>query len=115
LALAAVGLYGVLAYMVSLRRREIGVRLALGASPSGVARLISTQGAGLAAIGIVVGSALFLGASRFLHAHVFGVGAVDPLTIVTVSACLMAVAIASSWIPARRASRIDPATVLTGD
>ena len=67
----------------------------------------------MAAIGIVVGSAIFLAASKFLHAHVFGVGTADPLTIVAVSACLMAVAIASSWIPAR-ASKIDPATVLTG-
>jgi predicted permease len=115
LALAAIGLYGVLAYMVSLRAREMSVRLAMGALPAHVARLVTRQGALLAAAGVVVGTALFAATSRFLRAVVAGVGRPDLPTLAVVSAGLMVVAIAASWIPARRASKMDPARALAGE
>jgi len=113
--LAAIGLYGVLAYIVSLRSREISVRLAMGAMPSGVARLVTTQGVVLATAGVVLGVIAFLGASRFLRATIVGVRRPDPLTIGVVAAVLMTIAVAASWIPARRASKIDPARALSGE
>jgi predicted permease len=115
LILAAIGLYGVLAYIVSLRTREISVRLAMGALPGNVARLVTSQGALLAASGVAVGILIFLATSRFLRAVVVGVGRPDVLTIAIVSGTLMLIAIAASWIPARRAARIDPARALAGD
>ncbi|HEY4131700.1 MAG TPA: ABC transporter permease [Gemmatimonadaceae bacterium] len=115
LLLAAIGLYGVLAYIVSLRTREISVRLAMGALPMGVARLVTSQGAVLAGTGVVVGVIIFVMTSRFLRAVLVGVGRPDVLTIAVVSTTLMTIAIAASWIPARRAARIDPARALAGD
>jgi ABC-type antimicrobial peptide transport system permease subunit len=113
LALAAIGLYGVLAYIVSLRSREISVRMAMGALPSGVARLVAQQGAGLAGAGVIVGVIAFVALSQFLRANINGVGRPDVLTIGIVAAVLMVIACAASWIPARRASRIDPARSLS--
>jgi putative ABC transport system permease protein len=115
LVLAAIGLYGVLAYMVSLRARELSVRLAVGAMPSRVAWLVTGQGATLATVGVVAGIATFLATSRFLRSMLNGVSPPDALTVVAVAATLMMIAIAASWIPARRASRIDPARALSGD
>jgi predicted permease len=115
LLLAAIGLYGVLAYIVSLRSREISVRLAMGALPGAVARLVTTQGAVLAGTGVVLGIAIFLATSRFLRAWVVGVGRPDPLTMLAVSAALLLIALSASWIPARRAARIDPARALSSD
>ncbi|HEY4303971.1 MAG TPA: ABC transporter permease [Gemmatimonadaceae bacterium] len=115
LVLAAIGLYGVLAYMVSLRARELSVRLAIGAMPSRVAWLVTGQGATLAIAGVVVGIATFLGTSRFLRSLLNGVSSPDALTVIAVASVLMMIAIAASWIPARRASRIDPARALSGD
>jgi len=114
-ALAAIGLYGVLAYLVSLRSREISVRLAMGAMPAGVARLITRQGAALAGGGVAVGVVIFLAASRYLRSTIVGVGRPEPMTIVVVGALLMLVAMLASWIPARRAARLDPARALSGD
>jgi putative ABC transport system permease protein len=115
LVLASIGLYGVLAYIVSLRSREISVRLAMGAMPATVARLVTRQGAGLAGAGVVAGVAVFLASSRLLRAALVGVARPDVLTIAVVTAVLMAIALAASWIPARRAARVDPARALAGE
>lgn len=115
LLLAAVGLYGVLAYMVSLRGREISVRLAMGALPSGVARLVSGQGAALAGIGVSAGIIILFLTSRLLRSLVAGVDRPDLVTVLIVSTALLGTAVLASWIPARRAARIDPARALSGD
>ena len=115
LALAAIGLYGVIAYIVTLRTAEIGLRIALGAPPDRVARLVTYQGATVAALGVGAGVAIFAFVSRFLRSLVFGVSVVDPVTILAVSLVLMTVALGASWIPARRAARIDPVRALAGD
>ena len=116
LLLAAIGLYGVLAYIVSLRSREISVRLAMGAMPGSVARLVTRQGAGLAGVGVVAGVAVFLASSTVASrgARRRRVGPMS-LTIAVVTAVLMAIALAASWIPARRAARVDPARALAGE
>jgi predicted permease len=115
LGLASFGMYGVMAYSVSLRRREMGVRLALGADPKTVLTLVLRDGLTLVSIGLVVGAmgALALGAtiSRFLH----GVSPADPASFVSASAVLLAVAGLACYLPARRASRVDPLTVLRAD
>ena len=115
LGLASLGMYGVMAYSVSLRRREMGVRLALGADPKNVLTLVLRDGLTLVSIGLVVGAvgALALGAtiSRFLH----GVSPADPASFVSASAILLAVAGLACYLPARRASRVDPLTVLRAD
>ncbi len=115
LLLAAIGLYGVLAYIVSLRSREISVRLAMGAMPATVARLVTRQGAALAGAGVVVGVVVFLASSRLLRSALVGVERPDVLTIAVVTSVLMAIALAASWVPARRAARVDPARALSGD
>lgn len=115
LILAGIGLYGVLAYIVTLRSREISVRLAMGALPEQVAGLVTRQGATLAAAGVVVGIVAFLASARLLRAAVNGVSRPDALTIAGVTAALMLIAILASWIPARRASRVDPAVALSGE
>jgi predicted permease len=115
LGLASLGMYGAMAYSVSLRRREMGVRLALGADPKTVLTLVLRDGLTLVSIGLVAGAlgALALGAtiSRFLH----GVSPADPASYVGASAVLLAVAGLACYLPARRASRVDPLTVLRAD
>jgi putative ABC transport system permease protein len=115
LLLGAIGLYGVMAYVVSLRRRELGVRVALGASPRSVAALMTRQGLGLTAAGVIGGLVLFAAVARFLRAFLFGVAPGDPVTLLIASALLVAIAALASWIPARRAARVDPAEVLRAD
>ncbi|MFI5311667.1 MAG: ADOP family duplicated permease [Gemmatimonadales bacterium] len=115
LALGALGIYGVLAYLVSQRQREIGVRIALGASRGGVLRMIVGRGLALTAAGIAVGLAAALGLSRFLVGVLYGVEPTDPLTFTGVAAVLIGVAALASWLPARRAARVDPAVALRGD
>jgi putative ABC transport system permease protein len=115
LLLGAIGLYGVLAYIVTLRTRELGVRIALGAQPSEVAAMMTRQGMLLAVIGIVVGAAAFVGVARFLGAFLFGVAPTDPLTIAGAAMLLIVIAMLASWIPARRASRVDPMEALRAD
>jgi putative ABC transport system permease protein len=112
LVLAAVGVYGVIAYSVSQRTREIGVRVALGAQRSNVLRLILGDGAVLAAVGIGLGLIGALGVTRFLRAMLFGVSPFDPVSFVAVAAVLSAIAFLASYVPARRAARVDPIEAL---
>jgi putative ABC transport system permease protein len=112
LFLAAFGLYGVLAYGVARRTREIGIRMALGARVGDVTRLILRQGLMLVILGGVLGIAVALVTSRILHAYLFGVRSIDPLTILSVALLLGGVALFACWLPARRAARIDPMEAL---
>ena len=112
LVLAAVGIYGVISYAVSRRTHEIGVRIALGATPTGVVRLVIGQGMRVVAVGIVVGLAGAVLLSRLMTTVVYGVRVTDPLTYGGVAALLVGVALAASYIPARRATKVDPLTAM---
>jgi predicted permease len=115
LLLAAVGVYGVLSYAMTRRRREMAVRMAIGASPGEVRRLALRTGVRLAAIGVAVGLALALAGGRAVGALLFEVSTTDPVTIVTVGVVLLTAALLASWLPARRATMVSPAEVLRGD
>lgn len=112
LLLAAVGAYGLIAYLVTQRTHELGVRIALGATGAEVQRMIVTQGITLGAIGVVVGAVLAFALSRFAESLVFGITAHDPLTFGAVAAVLLVVAAIAAYVPARRATRIDPLEAL---
>ncbi len=112
LTLAAVGIFGVMAYTVAQRRRELGIRLALGARPGGVLRLVVGQAAVLVAVGIALGLLGTLALSRVLAGLLFGVSATDPATLAAVAVGLGAVALLASWLPARAATRIAPSEAL---
>jgi putative ABC transport system permease protein len=113
--LAAIGLYGVLAYAVGQRTREIGIRLALGANRGEVIRMVMSQAGTLAIAGVVTGLVAAVLASRLLRAQLFEVAPTDVTTYVLVAVGLLLVSLLASWIPARRASRIDPMTALRQD
>jgi ABC-type antimicrobial peptide transport system permease subunit len=115
LVLGAIGLYGVMAYVVTLRTKELGVRIALGAQPSAVAAMMTKQGLALTAFGIGGGLLLFALVARFLRSFLFGVAPSDPLTLAAASLTLVAIATLASWIPARRAARVDPADALRAE
>jgi len=112
LLLGAVGLYGVLAYVVNQRQRDIGVRLALGARPGTVLQMIVRRGLVLALAGVAVGFAGSLALGRVLSTVLYDVQPGDPLTLMAVTTILLAVAAFASWIPARRAARVDPVVTL---
>jgi putative ABC transport system permease protein len=112
LALASIGIYSVLSYIVRGRSREIGIRSALGAQAADVVRLVVLEGMTPALIGIGIGTVAALGAGRILEKLVFGVSASDPLTLAIVAGMLAIVALIASLLPAYRASRLDPLTVL---
>lgn len=112
LLLSAVGLYGVISYGVNQRRREIGVRIALGAAPADILRLIVGNGLALAFAGIVIGVIGAFGGARVLRSMLYSVTPTDPLTFVGVSFLLAAIALIASFIPARRAARVDPTVAL---
>jgi putative ABC transport system permease protein len=112
LILAVVGLYASVAYTVRQRTREIGIRIALGASASAIARMVLGDGVWLAATGLAVGSGLALAGTRALSALLFGVGASDPLTFVATGAGVAVVALVATYLPARRATRVDPVDAL---
>jgi putative ABC transport system permease protein len=113
--LAAIGIYGVLAYLVTQRVQEIGVRLAIGATPADVVRLFVREGAMLTLIGLVCGLAGAVVAAQALNSLLFGVRATDPSTFAGVAVALAIVALVASYVPARRAARVDPMTALRTD
>jgi ABC-type antimicrobial peptide transport system permease subunit len=115
LLLAASGIYGVIAYFVSQRTQEIGVRIALGATPGAVVRLVLGQAMRPVALGSAVGLAGALAASRVLADQLFGVSRTDPLTIAAVMTTLVGVALAASAVPARRAATVDPTRALQAE
>jgi predicted permease len=115
LALAAIGIYGVMAYSVNQRAREIGLRMALGAASGSVSRMVVKQGLLITSIGMVVGGLLALGAGQALRSLLLDVSPLDPLTFLAIGVLLGGVAIAASLIPARRATRVDPVEALRAE
>ena len=112
LLLTAIGIYGVMAYSVSQRTREIGLMIALGAQPGNVLKLIMKQGMTLALVGVVIGLGASLALARVIKSLLFNVSATDALTFVAVSLTLTSVALLACWIPARRATKVDPLVAL---
>jgi putative ABC transport system permease protein len=112
LVLASVGIYGVISYAVAQRTREIGVRMALGARPADVLRLILGEGLKLVLVGAALGIVLALIATRFLTTMIYGVSATDPLIFASVITLLVAVSLSACYVPARRAMRVDPIVAL---
>jgi len=112
LLLAAVGIYGVVAFSVARRTQEIGIRMALGAARGDVLRLVVGEGARLAAIGVGAGILASLAVTRLASSLLFGVSATDPVTFAAVASLLAAAALGASYLPARRAVRLDPSIAL---
>jgi putative ABC transport system permease protein len=112
LLLASVGIYGLIAWHDGLRTREIGVRMALGAEPRGVLRLVLREGLLLAALGVALGAAAAIPASKLVDSLLFGVGRLDAATFAVAAAALVASALVATWIPARRAAKLDPVAAL---
>jgi putative ABC transport system permease protein len=115
LALAVLGLYGVISFGVARRAREIGVRLALGAAPTGVLAMVVREGLVLGLAGVVIGLAGAVALARVLSRLVFGVSATDPVTLAAVALLMAGVAVVASWLPARRAMKVDPAVMLRAE
>ena len=115
LMLGMVGLYGVIAYIVSLRSRELGVRIALGAQPGAVATMVTRQGLVLCGAGIAIGLVMIVAGGRFLRSLLFEVGPTDPATLGATIGVIAVFALLASWIPARRAARVNPAEALRAD
>jgi putative ABC transport system permease protein len=112
LVLAAIGIYGVMAYLVSQGTREIGIRMALGATPGVILKHVVRQGMTMAFSGAVVGLMGAFLLSRLIRSLLFGVRATDPLTFAVISLLLMLVALAASYIPAQRAAQVEPVVSL---
>lgn len=110
--LASIGIYGVISYVVGQRSHEIGLRIALGAYRSDVLRLVLREGAAMAIIGVLIGMAAAFGLTRLLTKVLYGVSAHDPLTFLSVAILLAGVALVASYVPARRAMRVDPVVAL---
>jgi ABC-type antimicrobial peptide transport system permease subunit len=115
LVLACVGIYGVISYLVGQRTHEIGVRVALGAQQSDVLKLVLGHGAKMALLGVAVGLLAALALTRLMSNQLFGVSPHDPLTFAAVATLLMLVALAACYLPARRATRVDPIIALRHD
>jgi putative ABC transport system permease protein len=115
LLLAAIGIYGVLAYSVTRRTREIALRVALGAVPGSIVRMIVARGAQLAIVGTLAGLAAALVLSGLMKSLLFGVGPRDPLTFLAAPLVLLAVALLAAYVPARRAARVSPMEALRSE
>ena len=115
LAVAAIGLYGVVSHGVAQRTREVGVRVALGAQRGDVLRLVLSSGLSLVALGVAGGLAAAFAVTRYLGTLMFGVSPVDPPTFAAAAALLILVALLAHWVPIRRALRIDPASALRAE
>jgi ABC-type antimicrobial peptide transport system permease subunit len=112
LFLGSVGIYGVISYVVSQRTREIGVRMAMGAEQRDVSRMVLKQALTLAGAGVVIGVAGAMGLTRLMSSLLFGVSAMDPVTFGSVAVVLSAVVLLASYVPARRAAKVDPVVAL---
>jgi predicted permease len=115
LGIASIGIYGVMAYLVNQGTRELGIRLALGATPALILRMVVSQGMTVALIGVALGIAGAFGLTLLMQTLLFGINAVDPMTFVVIPLLLSAIALLASWIPARRAARIDPTISLRSE
>jgi putative ABC transport system permease protein len=115
LVLGMIGLYGVIAYVVALRTRELGVRIALGAQPRTVAAMVTKQGLILCTAGVAIGLVLVIVGGRFVRTLLFEVGPTDPAALGAAVALISGFALLASWIPARRAARVNPAEALRTD
>ena len=115
LLLAALGIFGVMAYAVAQRTSELGLRIALGAQPRNIMRLVLGQGIKLAAVGVVLGLAGALILTRWLTSLLYGVTATDPFTLAVITLLPMLVATLACWLPARRATKVDPMVALRND
>jgi ABC-type antimicrobial peptide transport system permease subunit len=115
LLLVAIGLYGILSFMVAQRTREIGVRMALGAPAGSVLRLVLGRALAVVGIGAVLGALAAAALSRYVRGLLYGVHAADPLVILGAAAALIAIALAASSVPARRAAKVDPVTALRAE
>jgi predicted permease len=112
LVIAVLGIFGVLSYLVAQRTRELGIRIALGASPLAVQRFVMMRGVVLVGLGVAIGVAGAAALTRFMTSLLYGVTAMDPLTVTAVAALLIAAAVLAKYIPARRATRVDPVVAL---
>jgi ABC-type antimicrobial peptide transport system permease subunit len=115
LVLASVGLYGVMAYAVSARTAEIGVRMATGAQRSHIVRMVLKETLGIATLGVAIGLPLSLAANRLLEAQLFGVTPWDPVALTSATALMLGVAILAGYVPARRAALLDPVCALRSE
>ncbi|MEX0912661.1 MAG: ABC transporter permease [Gemmatimonadota bacterium] len=115
LALAAIGIYGVISYSVNERRREMGIRMALGAESRRLLMMVMGEGLKLSLLGVALGLGVAMLVTRLMSALVYGVGTTDPITFIAVPALLTIVALAACWVPGRRATRIDPMVALRGE